>query len=119
VDIKRLWVDKEARERLAFFGGGIGAIAGAAWVVFTHFSSESNKVPTASNKVPTIAALYHVCVGNLPDLCPPNTLHLACGTNVGQWAQKECASYLLNVVSSQAGGMCGATVIEITCTTGK
>lgn len=64
----------------------------------------------------TITVTYKVCVGDNPLQCPPDSVHLQCGSTVAEWANKECASFNSNIVSSRAGGQCGYSVANVVCT---
>jgi hypothetical protein len=105
-------VDKNRREILALLGTGVAAIAGGLWATYTYFQ---NKAEVAQK----IEATYKVCVGADRTGCPANSVFLVCGTPVAKWASKECASYSLGPAKVAPGGMCGYSVVEIKCTSGK
>ena len=104
--------DKNRREMLAFVGGGVVVVIGAAWTALTFWLGKA-EVPQK------VEANYSVCVGSKPEGCPANAVFLRCGESVAAWAQKECGAYTQQAVSAKSGGMCGYAVVQIKCTSGK
>jgi hypothetical protein len=100
------WIgERNNREILAFVGGGIAAVVVAGWAVYQYVNKDNG----------TIEATYNVCQG-MTDGCPANTVILACGQSIAEWAKKECGSYTANQLSSKSGGGCGQKVVQIKCT---
>lgn len=63
----------------------------------------------------TITASYVVCVGELADHCPQNSVHLPCGSTVADWAKKECSTYGETKLDDVSGNHCGYYTAQITC----
>lgn len=73
------------------------------------------QVCTGSGEETKITANYVVCVGQLPERCPPNSVHLSCGSSVAEWAARECKSFGQTKLDDVAGNMCGYYTAQVTC----
>ncbi len=63
----------------------------------------------------TITTNYVVCVGELADQCPQNSVHLSCGSAVADWAKKECSTYGETKLDDVSGNHCGYYTAQVTC----
>ncbi|QKD03519.1 hypothetical protein [Mesorhizobium loti] len=59
---------------------------------------------------------YKICIGEIAEKCPSETIHLACGTDEQAWAKSKCQSFGTNKISDVGGNKCGYAVIDVTCT---
>jgi hypothetical protein len=120
------WItSKDKRDTLTFIGTGLGAVALGLWTVFVYFHKEPVTPPASStaSKGPsvTIEATYFVCVSDIRAGCSKETTtFLPCGSNISEWAKKECGAYdLTDPQIWPNGGHCAAQSAQIKCTANK
>jgi hypothetical protein len=58
---------------------------------------------------------FLVCVGQYPQNCPLNSIHLGCGSSVEIWAKSQCISSQITKLADTGGNQCGYYVADVLC----
>lgn len=71
--------------------------------------------PPPAPRAPPQRVNFLVCVGQYPQGCPQNSVHLGCGSSIESWAKSQCNSVQITKRADTPGNQCGYYVADVSC----